>query len=773
MKIHNHTTPKAIRRHSIRLWLATAITMTATTLATTLATLTGCSADNAPETTVCANEAVTFGATIDSRNAPDNGPASDSRNASDSRTAPATRAITNGTFDDGDPILVHIYGTLKDFAYSTAHGGFVHNPTSSGANIDPTPPYWQGGDTQTDALAYGPATSIVRNSQDEYTLQTRVAADQRGDDAYTGGDYVYTAQALQRQSPALTFRHGMARVVIRLRPGGSLTDEEVAGTTLMLGNDNLLTTADIHPQTGALTAHAPTATTPGGLQPQTVTPHRCATTPAGYAVAYEALLPPQDVSGKLLINVRFSGKALGYAAESGSALKGGHEYIYNVTVEETRLVVTVTPGDVPWQDGILTTTIDGKEFRLIRTAEDLARFASDVNGDGKTPGSAKTELNALQVADIDLQDLRNSKDAGLRALAANWVPIGSNVGNFGIQYGGIYCGNGYTISGLRITTHHEPGNIGLFGSIGGSSLLTGIHLRDVEITGTNIARIGALAGRVGNGTVTLCSAQGKIEVTLSSGSACVGGLVGIAVECSINRCHTNVDITAEAPLQDDDYAYAGGIVGRNNRSLYTNSTLFACRAEGSVSLTGTGTSTDPQPLCAGGIAGRNDEGWSIRACMATGNVNVTYTGTDAVNAYAGGLVGYNIGLLDCSYARGTATATVGSNAKGYAGAIIGGYDDSGSSTVGYCFGAGEGGAGTSGLETATIPIVYNEKPGQGEIVGVMAGTGQGAIISTTLYNATATPAYGISVSSRDIKMSDVWNTSDPTWPSPDMKENGH
>ena len=387
----------------------------------------------------------------------------------------------------------------------------MHNPTSSGANIDPTPPHWQGGDTQTDALAYGPATSIVRNSQDEYTLQTRVAADQRGADAYTGGDYVYTAQALQRQSPALTFRHGMARVVIRLRPGGSLTDEEVAGTTLMLGNDNLLTTADIHPQTGALTAHAPTATTPGGLQPQTVTPHRCATTPAGYAVAYEVLLPPQDVSGKVLINVRFSGKALGYAAESGSALKGGHEYIYNVTVEETRLVVTVPPGDVPWQDGILTTTIDGKEFRLIRTAEDLARFASDVNGDGKTPGSAKPELNALQVADIDLQDLRNSKDAGLRALAADWVPIGSNVGNFGISYEGIYCGNGYTISGLRIMTRHEPGNIGLFGSIGGSSLLTGIHLRDVEITGTNIARIGALAGRVGNGTVTLCSAQGKIE----------------------------------------------------------------------------------------------------------------------------------------------------------------------------------------------------------------------------------------------------------------------
>lgn len=430
---------------------------------------------------------------------------------------------------------------------------------------------------------------------------------------------------------------------------------------------------------------------------------------------------------------------------------------------------------MPWQDGILTTTIDGKEFRLIRTAEDLARFASDVNGDGKTPGSAKTKLNALQVADIDLQDLRNSKDAGLRALAADWVPIGSKVGNFGIQYKGIYCGNGYTISGLRITTLHEPGNIGLFGSINyKGSLLTGIHLRDVEITGTNITSIGALVGKVDNGTVTLCSAQGKIEVTFGSGSACVGGLVGIASTCSINRCHTNVDITAEAPLQGGGYAYAyaGGIVGWNHINLYTNITLFACRAEGSVSLTGTGTSTHPQPLCAGGIAGRNDEDCSIRACMATGNVNVTYTGTDAVNAYAGGLVGYNIGLLDYSYARGTATATVGSNAKGCAGAIVGGYDNSGSSTIVSCFGAGEGGAGTSGLEAATIPIVYNEKPGQGEIAGVITWNGQELIISTTLYNATATPAYGISVSSRNIKMSDVWNTSDPTWPSPDMKENG-
>ena len=44
MKIQNHILPKAIRRHSIRRWLATAIALTAM-----LATLTGCSADNDPQ----------------------------------------------------------------------------------------------------------------------------------------------------------------------------------------------------------------------------------------------------------------------------------------------------------------------------------------------------------------------------------------------------------------------------------------------------------------------------------------------------------------------------------------------------------------------------------------------------------------------------------------------------------------------------------------------------------------------------------------------------
>lgn len=598
MKIHNHIIPKAIRRHSIRLWLATAITMTAT-----LAALTGCSADNEPENPTGGDgTSVTFGATIAAREGHDNG------------NAPTSRAIPDGTFDDGDRILVHIDGERKVFVYRTADGGFVHDPSISSLNIDPTPPEWKSGETGKDVLAYGPTGVIMYDVNEGYVFQCAVAKDQSKDKDYEGRDYVYAAQSLDRGNPALTFRHGMTRVVVRIRPGGSLTSEEVAGASVLLGDKNIFLVADIDPQTGTLTAHVPT----GGnqLQPQTVTPHRCAATPTGYAVAYEALLPPQDVSGKLFISARLSdGTELGYAAESGSMLEGGHEYIYNVTVEENRLVVTVTDSDVPWQDGILTTTIGGKEFRLIRTAEDLARFARDVNGDGVTPGSAKPELNALQTADIDLQDLRNSKDDALRALAADWVPIGG----YGISYTGIYCGNGYTISGLHITTNHSYN--GFFGSVtGNGALLTGIHLRDVKITGPTGSKTGALAGYIQNGTATLCSAEGKIEVSLPTGGdsgGVVGGLVGHAANCSVNRCHTNVDIKADGALQGHGSAYAGGIVGQNI-CLSTTSTLFTCRADGDVSLTGTGTSTATQPLCAGGDSRVQQQPQQQRICCYFG-----------------------------------------------------------------------------------------------------------------------------------------------------------
>ena len=221
----------------------------------------------------------------------------------------------------------------------------------------------------------------------------------------------------------------------------------------------------------------------------------------------------------------------------------------------------------------------------------------------------------------------------------------------------------------------------------------------------------------------------------------------------------------------------GGIAGWCICS-YGNNILFACRADGDVSLTGTGATTFSVPLCAGGIAGyngSNDNDRSYRidiyACQATGDVTVTHTGTKAVNAYAGGLVGYNsvLGDLEYSYARGTATATTGGNIPGSAGAIVG--YSSGTSTVRKCFGAGAGGKGTSGLEAKEHNIAYNMAPLKGEIKETVADSWWGYDFSTTIYDASATPAYGISVVERVFDRS-VWNNGEDLWPAPNMEWNG-
>lgn len=724
MKIQNHTLPKAIRRHSLRRWMATAITLTAM-----LAALTACSADNDPQ--IAAGEdgtSVTFGATIDHRETHGND------------KAPASRAITDGTFDDADRILVHMDGKLKAFVYRTAQG-FVHDVNVSGTNIDTAPAEWEAGETQKDVLAYGHAMAILFNDNSGYLYRCMADNDQSKDDNYKYSDYVYAAQTLQRSHPALTFRHGMARIVVRLRSGGSLKDEDVAGATVLLGNESLLIIADIDPQTGTLTAYVPTEGR--DLPPQTITPHRCADTPTGFVAAYEALLPPQDVSGKAFIRVRLpDGKEREYVAESGSQLKGGHEYVYNATVEADRVTVTISDSDVPWQDGILTTNINGKEFRLIRTAEDLARFADDVN-------SGQQNLNALQTADIDLGGIDD------------WKPIGTQDYSDFRPFTGIYNGNGFTISNLKISNMQYGSAAGLFGMTDGDALLTGIHLRDVEISMRNKGHtVGTLVGiSRGASTVSLCSAQGIINT--SDIEPTVGGLVGLN-EGTITRCRTDVEITVDRVYFGVQLtAGAGGIVGTNDYS----GLLFACHAIGNITMKGNAFSGNPT-MRAGGIAGRNVKNHNlnstIHCCIAEGDVSVTSESAN-IDIYAGGLAGYNYGgdVKSC-YARGTAIANTVETSTGEirAGAIVGFVGFTWENNVQSCYGAGVGGQGTSNCTGNT----YNTSPQVGDIYRIITNS-----ISTrgtiTGYDPDATPAYGIDISrSGSVNSRNFWLKGDETWP---------
>ena len=466
----------------------------------------------------------------------------------------------------------------------------------------------------------------------------------------------------------------------------------------------------------------------------------------GTDASYTALLIPQDAnSTPRTIVVTVNGKEYTGTIPATDAYAANTMYTYPVSVRETGVEVGIPTTDVPWTEGELpTVTLDGKIFRIIRNADDLKRFADDVN-------NGQQNLNAIQTADIDLNGIDN------------WKPIGMQYGTDLRPFTGIYNGNGYTISHLKISNMQNGSAAGLFGRTGSGALLTGIHLRDVKIIPDYTINVGTLVGWNGsNSTVSLCSAQGKINTSEFDPNA--GGLAG-GNEGTITRCRTDVKITVDRiRLLGQRSVEAGGITGVND----SGGLLFACHAIGSVTVEV--NASDGNSINAGGIAGynMNNPNSTIYCCIAEGNVSVT-SETANVNIYAGGLVGYHYyqGVLNNCYARGTATASTGGITIGRIGAIVGFMEGD---NVWNCYGAGAGGKGTSNCQS-TAYLIYNTNPGRDNIHKLMSSpvSAPGAI---TRYDPSATPAYGIDISrSASVSPVNFWLAGDGTWPVLDFTRN--
>lgn len=79
--------------------------------------------------------------------------------------------------------------------------------------------------------------------------------------------------------------------------------------------------------------------------------------------------------------------------------------------------------------------------------------------------------------------------------------------------------------------------------------------------------------------------------------------------------------------------------------------------------------------------------------------------------------------------------------------------------------------GPRGLKSAGT-LLYNIAPGEGEIKDIVGHDWTKEGISTTDYNVSATPAYGINVNERKFNIQDVWKAGEGVWPVLDMEYNG-
>ncbi len=645
-------------------------------------------------------------------------------------SSPATRTALdsdgNTAWTQGDAVSIFMLtpgGTLPDDLVP-GRANVLHNVNPENGALTPadgTPMYYPR-NTAVDIIAWHTSST----PDDNYILNLNTG-DQTAVEKQLALDILYSDNAKSISSGdnpvVLVFHHLMSKVKFDITLGlglanGILTDVRLEGV-IVEGSFDM--------RDGSINK----LVSPAG----SVRALKSGVAADGTDASYTALLIPQDAnSTPRTIVVTVNGKEYTGTLPATVAYAANTMYTYPVTVCETGVEVGIPTTDVPWTEGELpTVTFNGKIYRIIRNADDLKRFADDVN-------SGQRDLNAIQTADIDLNGIDN------------WKPIGIKYLSDLRPFTGIYNGNGYTISNLKISNTKRDDAVGLFGMTDGDALLTGIHLRDVEIIlPDQTFSVGTLVGlNSGGSTVSLCSAQGIINT--SEYRPNVGGLVGTNAG-TITRCRTNVEITVDRiRLLGQLSADAGGITGVNSGGL-----LFACHAIGSVTMKV--NTSEGNSIYAGGIAGENfnDSGSTIYCCIAEGDVSVT-SETANVNIYAGGLVGYNYrGLLNSCYARGTATA---STIEAKVGAIVG-YMEGGN--VDCCYGAGAVGKGTSNCGDASR-LICNINPGTGDILQLMnrSYSARGVI---TRYDPDATPAYGINIySDWDVSSSDFWLYGDGTWP---------
>ena len=293
---------------------------------------------------------------------------------------------------------------------------------------------------------------------------------------------------------------------------------------------------------------------------------------------------------------------------------------------------------------------------LINDKDDLATLASAVN-------SSTAEENAGAFSGIYFR-----LEADIDMDGVEFTPIGNG---FQHTFGGIFDGNGKTLSNLSVSTG-ENGYAGLFGRISETGIIRSLTIKDAEITTSGLcaggiagdcdgkisdctvenARIvnsyqltGGIAGLL-KGTAENVSVSGYIEggensvggiagqnystisnascsadiVSKANGYSCtVGGISGTCYleEALITGCCFTGTVTSEY-----DGLFCGGITGN----------LYKGRIEKSFNL-GTCDGKDGYSVAIGGIAGRADDG-VIENCYNSGRVLLPY-GSTTIGGIAG------------------------------------------------------------------------------------------------------------------------------------------
>ena len=153
-----------------------------------------------------------------------------------------------------------------------------------------------------------------------------VLADQ-SNEGYQDSDYMVAPRIIitvTSPDKTLVFRHVTAKVVVHLKVGNGVTDDELQRATVTF--ENLTCTG------GSVNTSNGTA---GQVLPgiDRITPNEVTPAAADYVRTVRALLPPQNMSGRKFVKIVIGGKTFYYTPAAGEAnFFSGKMYEYRLTV---------------------------------------------------------------------------------------------------------------------------------------------------------------------------------------------------------------------------------------------------------------------------------------------------------------------------------------------------------------------------------------------------------------------------------------------------------
>ena len=321
------------------------------------------------------------------------------------------------------------------------------------------------------------------------------------------------------------------------------------------------------------------------------------------------------------------------------------------------------------------------------------------------------------------------------ATGGPFTPLGTFTGIFDGS-GGL--GFNHTISNLTIAPTNPVNvgiGVGLFSAIGFGGTVKNMNFDHASITANPNATgpgqfLGVLAGTNAGTISDVNVTNSTVSSALGLSGVIAGGLVGQNGDLGSGHfgtitlaTTTNTNVTVGNAASGTSENNAGGLVGDNPGTITLSS------ADGVV--TGGANSN------IGGLVGRNESTAAISNSVADVTVNLT----DATGSTAGGLVGFNFGLLNTVGATGDVTGGNSTDIfrSGSIGGLVGMNDAGGTITSGVASGNVTAGSGTSagglvGWNNGTINgtsvaagDVSSVDSFAGGLVGFNGGTITGAI----------------------------------------------